>query len=210
MGQVRILIADDHRIINRKLRALLEGEREWTVCGEVRTLRDAIDSAIILKPDVVLFDVSMAGVNGHVAAHGIRRAAPGAAIVVMTMYDSADFRRAAIDAGANGFLSKAVSERRLMAAVRSALSRKLLGTSRHRDAPTCRDSGAPCARRLTPRETEVLHLLAQGHTNKQVAHQLGITPKTAETHRAHIIAKLDLHTISGLVRYAIRHHLIDP
>jgi DNA-binding NarL/FixJ family response regulator len=210
MGQVRILIADDHRIINRKLRALIERERDWTVCGEVRTFRDAIASAIDLKPDVVLLDVNMAGVNGHVAAHQVRRAAPGAAIVVMTKYDSMDFRRAAIDAGANGFLSKAIGEPRLIAALRAALSRKMLGTNHNRDARGHHDHGTPHARRLTPRETEVLHLLAQGHTNKQVAHQLGITPKTAETHRAHIIAKLDLHSISGLVRYAIRQHLIDP
>jgi DNA-binding CsgD family transcriptional regulator len=86
----------------------------------------------------------------------------------------------------------------------------MLGTNHNRDARGHHDHGTPHARRLTPRETEVLHLLAQGHTNKQVAHQLGITPKTAETHRAHIIAKLDLHSISGLVRYAIRQHLIDP
>jgi DNA-binding NarL/FixJ family response regulator len=209
MAQVRILIADDHRIINGRLHALLQRGRDYTICGEVRTLRDAVASAIDLNPDVVLLDVD-AGVNGYTAIQQIRRAVPGAAIVVMTKYDSVDLRRAAIGAGANGFLSKAIGERRLMAALRAALSRKMVGTNRNGNAHARHDPETQLTRRLTPRETEVLHLLAQGHTNKQVAHQLGITPKTAETHRAHIIAKLDLHTVSGLVRYAIRHHLIEP
>ena len=204
MRPVRILIADDHDIVRQGLRGVLERESGWVVCGEATTGRQTVTMATELAPDVIVLDVSMPDMNGLEAARQIRQSASPAAILFVTMYDSKDFERDAIDVGASGFLSKTDSARLLVDAVQAVLARRrvfsqpILGPS-----VTGSETG-----RLTPREREVLQLLAEGNTNKQVASRLGITPKTAETHRARIMAKLDVHTVSGLVRYAIRHRMI--
>lgn len=204
MRPVRILIADDHDIVRQGLRGVLERESGWVVCGEATTGRQTVTMATELAPDVIVLDLSMPDMNGLEAARQIRQSASPAAILFVTMYDSKDFERDAIDVGASGFLSKTDSARLLVDAVQAVLARRrvfsqpILGSS-----ATGSETG-----RLTPREREVLQLLAEGNTNKQVASRLGITPKTAETHRARIMAKLDVHTVSGLVRYAIRHRMI--
>jgi len=204
MKSIRILIADDHDIVRQGLRGVIERVPDWMVCGEATTGRQTVTMTTELTPDVIVVDVRMPDMNGLEAARQIRQAGSTAAILFVTMYDSKDFERDAISVGASGFLSKTDSARLLVDAIRAVLSRRtvfsqsLLGS----DLPGA-DSG-----RLTPREREVLQLLAEGHTNKEVAARLGITPKTAETHRARIMAKLDVHTVSGLVRYAIRHRMI--
>jgi DNA-binding NarL/FixJ family response regulator len=206
MTRVRILIADDHDVVRKGVRGILESEPGWIVCGEASTGRQAAAMATELQPDVIVLDVSMPDMNGIEAARQIRQST-SAAILFMTMYDSADLERDAIAAGAMGFLSKADSARRLIDAVRSVLARKPVFThAGHESGAQSVDAGHD---QLTPREREVLLLLAEGHTNKQVASRLGITTKTAETHRARIMAKLELHSVSGLVRYALRHRLID-
>ena len=210
MTRVRILIADDHEILRNGMCVLLEREPGWVVCGQATTGNDVVAMAIELKPDVILLDISMPGMNGLQAARQIRRSVP-APIVFMSMYDAPDFEREAINAGASGFVSKTDSAGKLIEAVRTVLGRKTYFSSQATDAmQTGKTRGKKrAAGTLTAREREVLHLLAEGHTNKQVAARLGITTKTAETHRARIISKLELHSVSGLVRYAIRHKIIE-
>jgi DNA-binding NarL/FixJ family response regulator len=210
MTRVRILIADDHEILRNGMRVLLEREPGWVVCGQATTGNDVVAMAIELKPDVILLDISMPGTNGLQAARQIRRSVPSP-IVFMSMYDAPDFEREAINAGASGFVSKADSANKLIEAVRTVLARKTFFSSQ---ATAAQQAGKARGKKraagtLTAREREVLHLLAEGHTNKQVAARLGITTKTAETHRARIISKLELHSVSGLVRYAIRHKIIE-
>lgn len=210
MTRVRILIADDHEILRNGMRVLLEREPGWVVCGQATTGNDVVAMAIELKPDVILLDISMPGVNGLQAARQIRRSVPSP-IVFVSMYDAPDFEREAINAGASGFVSTADSAGKLIEAVRTVLGRKTFFSSQVAEAMQgAKTRGKKrAAGTLTAREREVLHLLAEGHTNKQVAARLGITTKTAETHRARIISKLELHSVSGLVRYAIRHKIIE-
>ena len=206
---VRILIADDHEIMRNGLRELLEREPDWVVCGEASTGRQALAMAIELKPDVVILDILMPEMSGLDAARQIRRALSTVILLISTS-DAEYLEREVLEAGADGYVGKAESADRLMTMVRKTLARREAAAgvpanpvASKRDA-NGRDAGA-----LTVREREVLRLLAEGCTNKQVASRLGITTKTAETHRAHIIAKLKLHSVSGLVRYAIRHRIID-
>ena len=210
MTRTRILIADDHEILRQGMCVLLEREPGWVVCGQATTGNDVVAMAIELKPDVILLDISMPGMNGLQAARQIRRSFP-VPMVFMSMYDAPDFEREAINAGASGFVSKTDSASKLIEAVRAVLARRTFFSAQ---ASATAQSGKARGKKreagtLTAREREVLHLLAEGHTNKQVAARLGITTKTAETHRARIISKLELHSVSGLVRYAIRHKIID-
>jgi DNA-binding NarL/FixJ family response regulator len=209
MTRVRILIADDHEILRNGMRVLLEREPGWVVCGQATTGNDVVAMAIELKPDVILLDISMPGMNGLQAARQIRRSVPSP-IVFVSMHDAPDFEREAINAGASGFVSTADSAGKLIEAVRTVLARQTFFSSQVAAVQAGKTRGKKrAAGTLTAREREVLHLLAEGHTNKQVAARLGITTKTAETHRARIISKLELHSVSGLVRYAIRHKIIE-
>jgi len=215
MTRVRILIADDHEILRNGMRVLLEREPGWIVCGQATTGHDVVAMAIELKPDVILLDISMPGMNGLEAARQIRRSVP-TPIVFVSLHDAPEFEREAISAGASGFVSTADSAGKLIEAVRTVLARETFFSSQvgaTMQAGTMQAGKTRGKKRaagtLTAREREVLHLLAEGYTNKQVAARLGITTKTAETHRARIISKLELHSVSGLVRYAIRHKIIE-
>ena len=210
MTRVRILIADDHEILRNGMRVLLEREPGWIVCGQATTGHDVVAMAIELKPDVILLDISMPGMNGLEAARQIRRSVP-TPIVFVSLHDAPEFEREAISAGASGFVSTADSAGKLIEAVRTVLARETFFSSQ---VGATMQAGKTRGKKraagtLTAREREVLHLLAEGYTNKQVAARLGITTKTAETHRARIISKLELHSVSGLVRYAIRHKIIE-
>ena len=213
---IRIVIADDHEVVRMGLRAVLEREPEWTVCGEAATGRQAIAEAVEQRPDVVILDVSMPDMNGLEAARQIRRVVE-AQILMVSVNESDQMLRDAVDAGASGFVSKADAARTLVEAVRTIVNGQTffplpavavrLAVADDRPAGVAR----PAARGpLTPRESEVLALLAAGRTNKEIAATLGISIKTAETHRARILRKLDLHSMNELVRYALRNHLIEP
>jgi DNA-binding NarL/FixJ family response regulator len=214
---VRIVIADDHEVVRLGLRAVLEREPGWTVCGEAATGRQAIAEAVEQRPDVVILDVSMPDINGLEAARQIRRVV-AAQILIVSVNESDQMLRDAVDAGASGFVSKADAARTLVEAVRTIVNRQTffplpaaavagLAVADDRPAGVARP---PARGPLTPRESEVLALLAAGRTNKKIAATLGISIKTAETHRARILRKLDLHSMNELVRYALRNHLIEP
>jgi DNA-binding NarL/FixJ family response regulator len=187
---------------------LLNGESAWTVCGEASVGKDAVAAAALLKPDVVVLGVGMPDMSGVQVANQIR-AHLSTPIVFITTHDATALIRSASGVSAEG-------AERFMDAVRGVMplpprpapkarERRIARERRRETRREPREGGA-----LTPREREVLHLLAEGHTNKQIAARLTITPKTAETHRARINAKLNLRSVSDLVRYAIRNHIIEP
>ena len=215
MKRVRILIADDHDVVRQGVRAVLEGQAGWVVCGEASTGREAVAKAIDLQPDVVVLDISMPELNGLEATRQIRAAVP-AKILILTVHESDQVVTEVLDAGAHGYVLKTDAGRTLVEAIRALLRHQEFLTERvhvvaARGAEPSRAAAATRASgRLTAREREVLQLLTEGKSNKEIGVLLGVTTKTAETHRAHILAKLQLHSMSELVRYAIRNRIIEP
>lgn len=215
MKTARILIADDHELVRQGMRAILQSEPGWTVCGEAPTGRQALTMIVELTPDLVVLDVALPGLNGIEVMRQIRRSS-SVPILIVTMHDSDEVVREAIESGANGVVLKGEAGRTLTEAVRAILSRghfisERVGRVVGRNVS---DSGSRHTHlrplRLTAREREVLQLLAEGRANKEVATVLHISTKTAETHRSRIMAKLEMHSMNELVRYAIRNHIIDP
>ena len=216
MTPVRILIADDHEVVRQGVRTILEGQAGWVVCGEASTGRDAVTKAVDLQPDIVVLDISMPELNGLEATRQIRRVVP-AKILILTVHESDQVVTEVLDAGAHGYVLKADAGRTLVEAIRALLERQEFLTERVHVAAARRAGPQRAAagrrrpeRALTPREREVLQLLTEGKTNKEIGAVLGVTTKTAETHRAHILTKLNLHSMSELVRYAIRNRIIEP
>jgi DNA-binding NarL/FixJ family response regulator len=217
MTVLRILIADDHSVVRAGLRSLLESRPGWQVCAESSDGRDAVDKAAKLKPDVAVLDIGMPLLNGVEATRQIRLASPATEILILTMHESDDLVQQVVQAGARGYILKDDADRVLLAAVEAASQHKpyfstRLATPVH-DAPSAAspsDTPKPTRSRLTPREREILQLLAEGKSNKEVANLLGISVNTAEAHRANIMVKLNLHSVAELVHYAIRNQIIKP
>jgi DNA-binding NarL/FixJ family response regulator len=214
METIRVLIADDHEVVRVGIRGLLE-ESDFTVCGEVSNGREAVEAAAALEPDIIIMDLAMPELNGLEAARQIRQAHPRIEILILSMHQSEKIVRDVLSAGARGYVLKADAGRDLLAAL-EALAQK-------RPFFSCNVvelllqgylSGSPVrgpvrASILSPREREIIQLLAEGKSNKEVATCLNISVKTAETHRAHIIAKLDFHSVADLVHYALRNAIIE-
>ncbi len=212
---VRILIADDHELVRQGMRTILHREPNWVVCGEATTGRQALDLAFELKPDIMILDLSLPEMNGVEVTRRVRSSLP-VAVLIVTVHDADHVVQEAIEAGASGYVLKADAGRTLTDAVRAVLSQGEFISEGVR-APVHLGSPDGPARtqrrtseRLTSREREVLQLLAEGRSNKEIAAALGITTKTAETHRARIMAKLEFHSMSELVRYAVRNNIIQP
>jgi DNA-binding NarL/FixJ family response regulator len=217
MKNLRILIADDHDLMRRGVKSLLQSRAGWEVCGEAHTGREAVSKAEELKPDVVILDISMPDLNGVDAAKRIRKVAPATEILILSVHYSDQLIREIVEAGVRGYIVKSDSDRDLVIAVETLANHKPFFTPRatevmltnfhegrtHTEVPeTLRD-------RLTSREREIVQLLAEGKSSKEVASSLSISVKTAETHRANIMRKLQLHTVSELVRYAVRNQIIE-
>ncbi|MCL4215210.1 MAG: response regulator transcription factor [Gemmatimonadales bacterium] len=222
MSGARLLIADDHPLVREGIRARLEAHPGWTVCAEASNGREAVARALEHRPDVAVLDIGMPELNGLSAAQQIRKGSPGTEILILTMLESDDLAREALAAGARGFLLKTDAVRLLVAAVESLLQHQPYFTGavsqmvlqgfldpRHPDAPR---SNTPRTNtpRLTSREREVVQLLAEGMTTKEAAARLGLSTKTVESHRANLMRKLDLHSVADLVRFAVRHHIVEP
>lgn len=212
---VRILVADDHQVVRTGLRSLLESKSEWEVCGEASNGREAVEKAAKLKPDVAVLDIAMPLLNGVEATRQILKVSPKTAILILTMHDSDSLIQEVLGAGALGYVLKDDADRNLIAAVDSLSRHKSYLSSRVTDAAAIAGTPAGAGNtekssrgRLTPREREVLQLLAEGKSNKEIAAVLGISVKTAETHRANIMLKLNIHSIADLVRYAVRNNIV--
>lgn len=214
MSKTRILIADDHEIVRQGLRSLIEKEN-WEVCGEYGSGRDAVEAARQLRPDVAILDISMPDLNGVEATQQIAKQVPDTCVIVMTMHDSEELARRVLEAGARGYVLKSDAARDLANAVKAVLkgepffSGKISEMLLRGYLSKPNQTQAEALPSLTPREREVVQLLAEGKSSKEVAAVLGTSPATVETQRAKIMQKLDLHSVTDLVRYAIRNHIIE-
>lgn len=217
---LRILIADDHEVARRGVRALLESHAGWEVCAEAADGRDAVEQALTNKPDVVLLDIGMPNLNGLEAARQISAALPDVGILILTMHDTDNMVREVLRAGARGFLLKSDAGRDLIAAVEAVGLQRTFFTPRvsqmvlngFLDRERKNDSPAPVefsGDLLTSREREVIQLLAEGRTSKEVAVTLNLSVKTAETHRTNLMRKLNLHSVADLTRYAVRNGIVQ-
>jgi DNA-binding NarL/FixJ family response regulator len=211
------MIVDDHEIVRQGLRTLLE-KADWSVCGEASTGREAVEQATVLKPDVVLLDLGMPELNGLEAARRILKVLPRCALVVLSAYQEEAVVRDVIAAGVRAYVLKSESAKDLVLAVESVLSGRPFFSAKIADAVlgnmTGRAPGSPATdpplARLTPREREVLQLLAEGNSNKEVAATLGLGIKTTATHRASLMKKLNIRSVGDLVRYAVRNRVVEP
>lgn len=204
---VRYLIADDHGVLRAGLKALLNSDAELECVGEAASGAEVMEMAPVLKPDLILLDLSMPGPGGMEVCRQLKRTVPETKILILTMYEDHELVREAIRNGASGYIIKRAAEAELATAlnavmrgeiyVHPAVTRGLFDTP---DAPS-RD-GTPGGERLTRRESEVLRLIAEGHTNAELAEQLGIGLRTVETHRANLVRKLGTQSRAELVRYA--------
>ncbi len=217
MTTARILIADDHEVVRQGLRTLLEAQPGWQVVAEAATGREAVAKTKELKPDVVVIDLSMPELNGLEATGQILQAAPGIEVLVLTVHESEEVARKVLAVGARGYLLKSDAGRDLVLAVQNLLKHRPFLSPRIGDMVLkgfLTGTGAasregPAGQPLTSREREVLQLLAEGKSNKEIATILEISVNTVEAHRASIMSKLDLHSLSQLVRYAIRNKIIE-
>src|ERR1700747_2666611 len=213
--QLHILVADDHELVRRGIRGLLRARRGWTIVGEARDGREAVEKANKLKPDVVIVDISMPDLDGLQATRQIREAVPTTEVVVLTMHESDQMVRRVLDAGALGYVLKSDLATHLIRAVNNVSQGKLFLTPRVSDIvlkgflTNGNQSDPPEHSQVRPtsREVEIIRLLAKGKPNKEIAAKLGITVRTVETHRAKIMHKLGLHSLAELIHYAIRQGL---
>lgn len=214
MAPLRILVADDHQVVRTGLRTLLESKTGWQVCAEAANGREAVEKAGALQPDVAVLDIGMPLLNGVEATRQIRKVSPRTEILILTMHDSEHMIQSVLDAGAHGYILKDDADRNLLAAVDSLrrhkpyLSSRVSATAAAGQSDT--DGIERPARRLTPREREIVQLLAEGKSNKEIATYLHISVKTAETHRANIMLKMNFHSVTELVRYAVKNKIIQP
>lgn len=218
---LRILIADDHEVARRGIRAMLESHPGWEVCGEAKDGREAVELAVRMNPDLILLDIGMPNLNGLEAARQILAVSPDVAILILTMHDSDQVVREVLRAGARGFLLKSDAGRDLVAAVEALQLQRTFFTTRVSqmvlDGFLDRDNRPDGAERnqedfddvLTGREREVIQLLAEGKTSKEVAVTLNLSVKTAETHRTNLMRKLGLHSVADLTRYAVRNGIVQ-
>jgi len=217
MKPLRILIADDHDLLRRGVRTLLQSHEGWEICGEASTGREAVIQAEELKPDIAILDISMPDRNGVEAARRIRKASPNTEVLVLSMHYSDQLIREIVEAGVRGYIVKSDSDRDLTIAVEALSKHKPFFTphatevilSKFNSGGSVTEIPESVRDRLTSREREVVQLLAEGKSSKEVASSLCISVKTAETHRANIMRKLELHNVSELVRYAVRNQIIE-
>ena len=215
MGKIKVLIADDHTILRQGIKALLDNQAEIEVIGEAKDGREALTLIERLLPDVVLMDIAMPGLNGLEATRRIKKKFPGIKVLVLTMYTNEEYVFQILNAGANGYLVKETAFQDLISAIKAvyrdeafmspSISKKVI----NRYTQRVRKANDPTCDILTTREREILQLIAEGSSSKKIAEALFISPKTVETHRTHIMDKLNIHNRTDLVKYAIRTGIVD-
>jgi DNA-binding NarL/FixJ family response regulator len=212
------MIADDHDLMRRGIKGLLLSRANWEVCGEAQNGREAVAKAEELKPDIAILDISMPDLNGVEAARRIRKISPNCEVLILSAHYSDQLIREIVEAGARGYIVKSDSDRDLVIAVETLAKHKPFFTPRATEVMLSNfNSAGPqtippeeIRDRLTSREREIVQLLAEGKSSKEVASSLNISVKTAETHRANIMRKLQLHTVAELVLYAVRNQIVEP
>jgi DNA-binding NarL/FixJ family response regulator len=216
--KLRILVADDHELVRRGILGPLRAQRRWKIAGEAASGPEAVEQVKRLRPDVIILDIGMPTFDGLEATRQIREAAPKTEIIILTMHDSNLMVRRVLEAGARGYVLKSDLAAHLVKAVDGVSKGKFYLTPKVSEIVLegfLRTGGesqpAESSKvRPTPRETEIIRLLAVGKANKMIAAELGIAIRTVETHRAKIMLKLGLHSVTELVHYAIRHNLVSP
>lgn len=218
MRTLGILIADDHEVVRRGVREILEAQPGWSVVAETGNGLDAVRMAQETKPDIAVLDFGMPQLNGLEASQQILTALPNTEILILSMHESEELVRGVLSVGARGYVLKSDAGRDLVTAVQALSEHRPFFTSRvtemllegYRHKGPANSSEAAGNDRLTPRERQVLQMLAEGKSSKEIASALEISTYTAESHRANIMRKLKLHSLADLVRFAIRNKLIEP
>jgi len=213
---VRILLADDHTLVRQGIRRILEEHEDWQVVAETSDGREAVRQTLELQPDIAILDIGMPQLNGLEAARQISKRAPAVRILMLSMHADEAYITQAVEAGATGYLLKDSADAELVKAVTAAIQGRSFFSPRV--ATVLLDEyRKSLARRgitdrfesLSEREREVFQLVAEGHSNKSAAAILGVSPATVETHRSHIMEKLDLHSVAEIVLYAVRRGIIS-
>jgi two-component system response regulator NreC len=214
---IRLLLVDDHAVVRLGLQMLFEAESDIEIVGEAGTAGEAIEAVADLRPDVVLMDIGLPDMSGIMATREIKKSHDAAAVVALTIHEDKEYFFKMLEAGATGYVPKRAAPEELLTAIRSAaagdvylypsLAKLLVRDYLQQEHPiSSTDSQDP----LTPRENEVLALLADGDSNVEIADKLTISPKTVARHRENIMRKLNMHSRTELVKYAIRHGIIKP
>ena len=214
MGKIRILLADDHAIVREGVRSLLAAQADMEVVGEAANGMQAIELARSLQTDIVVMDIGMPGMNGLEATRALKTVQPQTIVLVLTMHEDEEYFFRILAAGASGYLLKGAGSAELLTAIRAVqqggvylyptMAKKLMS-----DYLKGRESGMSSNDPLTPRESEVLKLIAAGRTNREIAEDLVLSVNTVQTHRLHLMEKLNLHNRTELIKYAMRRGLID-
>ena len=214
MAKIRVLLADDHAIVREGVRLLLNTQPDVQVIGEATNGEQAIELARALAPDILLMDIGMPGMNGLEATRALKKELPSVNILVLTMHEGDDYFFRILAAGASGYLLKGASSEELLSAIRAVhqggvylyptMARKLIG-----DYLKKQKEDAANPERLTPRERQVLRLIAEGKTNREIAEEFVLSINTVQTHRLHLMEKLNLHNRAELIKYAVRRGLIE-
>jgi len=213
----RLLLVDDHAVVRSGLRMLLGSERDVDIVGEASTASEALQAVDQLKPDVILMDIGLPDMSGIEATREIKKKFPKVAIVALTIHEDEEYFFKMLEAGASGYVPKRAAPDELLTAIRAAaigqvylypsLAKLLVRDYLNQEHPS---EGKPATDGLTDREQQILTNLAEGNSNDEIAKALVISPKTVERHRENIMRKLNLHSRSELVRYAIRKGIIQP
>jgi DNA-binding NarL/FixJ family response regulator len=217
MSNLKILLADDHDLLRHGLKSLIAPRRDWTICGEAQTGSEAVALAKQHQPNVAILDISMPELNGLQAAKRIRAVSPNTEILILSIHYSDHLIREILRLGIRGYMVKTDSDKDLITAIETLAKHKPYFTScateliltHSQRAGANVASPMELADRLTAREREIVQLVSEGKSTKEVASLLGISVKTAETHRANVMRKLQVHSVTDLVRYAVRNEIVQ-